>query len=146
MGALWKIFKEALDLPKGEQYDDSALMDISPPEFENWEETERKRKRLPLKYQPEDDDNLMFFEKGLHQDVNRPESERSGVRGAVLSLRVRWQGVRDCQRVASGSLGERRGRTAQGRSNSARLQCQALAAAECGRPRIPRVHGARSPA
>ena len=89
MGALWKIFKEALDLPKGEQYDDSALMDISPPEFENWEETERKRKRLPLKYQPEDDDNLMFFEKGLHQDVNRPESERSLT--PYGNLKLGWQ-------------------------------------------------------
>jgi len=76
MGALWKIFKEALDLPKGEQYDDSSLMDISPPEFENWSPTERMRKRLPLKYQPEDDDSLMFFEKGLHQTINTPESER----------------------------------------------------------------------
>ena len=76
MGALWKIFKEALELPKGEQYDDSSLMDISPPETENWSPTERKRKRLPLQYQQEDDDNLMFFEKGLHQDINRSESER----------------------------------------------------------------------
>lgn len=89
MGVLWKIFKEALELPKGEEYQDYFdTMDISPPEFENWSPTERKRKRLPLQYQPEDDDNMMFFEKGLHQTIDRPETDRSLM---PFGSKISWQ-------------------------------------------------------
>lgn len=75
MGSFWKITTLAFDLPSGENYDDDNI-DISPPETENWTPTERRRKRNPLLFLPEDDNSIKFFEKGLHQTVDRPESER----------------------------------------------------------------------
>lgn len=77
MGSFWKIQQTlAFDLPAGEDYSDYPTMDPSPPETENWTPTERKRKRNPLLFLPEDDNSIKFFEKGLHQTVDRPESER----------------------------------------------------------------------
>ncbi len=77
MGSFWKIQTLSFDLPAGENYDDYNLsMDPSPPETENWTPTERKRKRNPLLFLPEDDNSIKFFEKGLHQTVDRPETER----------------------------------------------------------------------
>lgn len=94
MGSFWKIF--SLELPKGEDYSDYYdTIDPSPPETENWSPTERKRKMNPLKFKPEDDDNLMFFEKGLHQTINTPQSERPMTPYGNLKLSWRVPGVGD---------------------------------------------------
>ena len=88
MGSFWKITALSFDLPAGEDYSDDNI-DISPPEIENWTPTERRRKRNPLLFLPEDDNSIKFFEKGLHQTVDRPETERPLT--PYGSLKLSWQ-------------------------------------------------------
>ena len=87
MGSLWKITTLAFDLPGGESYEDDNI-DVSPPETENWTPTERKRKNNPLAFVPENDNSIKFFEKGLHQTVDRAESERNLTPYGKLSWQI----------------------------------------------------------
>jgi len=64
-------------LPHGEEYPDYDLsLDVQPEEFVQHSPTVRKEKEDPVKYRHDRTDEETFFERGLHQTVDRVENQR----------------------------------------------------------------------
>jgi hypothetical protein len=99
--------ESSLELPGGESYQDSDLMDIQFDEKVKHSPTVRKEDQDIVKYRLDLQNEEKFFEKGLHQKVNMPQVTRPIV--PYGSLKLSWEEdefkVGDKVRILSKSIG-----------------------------------------